>query len=137
VGLLGSLGPFQHVSLCGAHTDILYNPRESVAALLIGGLWSGFNSTNSGNHGSLVNSYAVLRIRNPNNREWPEIIRVNGMMLISGTMQTLAVTGSFFDAEVLAEGWSGVVENANMGVTTAQLQSMEFLESQGWVFVDG
>lgn len=136
-GIIGqSWAPFQHVSLCGAHTDIVYNPSESVAAILIGGLWSGFDSTNSGNHGSLINSYAVLRITNPNDQEWPEIMRVNGTMLISGTMQTLAVTGSFFDADVLAEGWSGTVENANMGVTTAQLQSAEFLESQGWVFAD-
>jgi|GEM_PF-2306719 len=115
-----------NIANCAAHNEVLYNPVGSVASLHIAGLHC-MRSTGT----SPVNtSYAVIDFRNPNGAELPA---TNSMRGIGG--QTV-ITNSFFDADVLAIGWSGAVTTPEWGRTTAQLQSKEFLELQGWVFAD-
>lgn len=75
-------------------------------------------------------SYAVVEFRNPNSANLPATRSMRG---IGGQV---VVTNSFFDAEVLAIGWSEAVTTPEWGRTTAQLQSRDFLELQGWVFAD-
>ena len=117
------------VSLCAAHSDIIYDPPGEISALNLGGLIGGMNGTGTN---TLANSYSVMRLINPNDLPMPEYLSVRG----TGGLATQNITHSntFFDATVLAEGWSGAVQRNEHGRTTAQLQNRAFLETQGWVF---
>jgi len=108
------------------HSEVIYNPVGSVASLNIAGIHC-MRSTGTSN---IATSYAVIDFNNPNNAELPPARSMRG---IGGQV---VVNNSFFDADVLAVGWTEAVTTPEWGRTTAQLQSREFLELQGWVFAD-
>lgn len=118
-----TIGNNTTISNCGAHMEVVYNPPAAISTLLIGGIL-GVGA------GNVVTSYAVLRFNNSNSVALP------GSMLVRGIGLNANNTNSFFDADVLAEGFTGEVANAAWGRTTAQLQNQKFLEIQGWVFAD-
>ena len=126
-GILGAGIVGCNITMCAAHNEVIYNPTGSVAALHIAGL----HCMRSTGTNPIYMSYAVIEFRNPNDAELP----VNRSM--RGIGGQVVVTNSFFDSQVLAEGWSEAVTTPEWGRTTAQLQSQQFLESQGWVFANG
>jgi len=125
-GILGAGIVECNITMCAAHNEVVYNPSGSVAGLHIGGL----HCMRSTGTNSVSMSYAVINFTNPNSAELPITRSMRG---IGGQV---VVINSFFDAQVLAEGWSEAVTNPEWGRTTAQLQNKQFLESQGWVFAD-
>jgi len=125
-GILGAGIVGCNISMCSAHSEVIYNPTGSVAALHMVGL----HCMRSTGTNPIHMSYAVIDFKNPNDTELPVTRSMRG---IGGQV---VVTNSFFDAQVLALGWSESVTTPEWGRTTAQLQSQQFLESQGWVFVD-
>ena len=125
-GILGAGVVGCNITMCAAHSEVVYNPSGSVATLHIAGL----HCMRSTGTNPVHMSYAVIEFRNPNDTELPVTRSMRG---IGGQV---VVTNSFFDAQVLAVGWSEAVTTPEWGRTTAQLQSQQFLESQGWVFAD-
>ena len=125
-GVLGAGMVSCTISMCAAHNEVIFNPSGSVAGMNIAGLHcmrsTGTNPVNA--------SYAVINFTNPNNADLPVTRSMRG---IGGQV---VINNSFYDSQVLAEGWSEAVTNPEWGRTTAQLQSQTFLESQGWVFAD-
>ena len=125
-GITGAgIVPF-NIANCAAHSEIVYNPIGSVASLNIAGIHC-MRSTGTSN---IATSYAVINFKNPNNAELPTARSMHG---IGGQV---VVNNSFFDADVLAVGWTEAVTTPEWGRTTTQLQNREFLELQGWVFAD-
>ena len=125
-GILGAGIVGCNITMCAAHSEVVYNPSGSVVALHVAGL----HCMRSTGTNPVSMSYAVIDFKNPNNTELPLTHSMRG---IGGQV---VVTNSFFDSQVLAEGWTEAVTTPEWGRTTAQLKSREYLELQGWVFAD-
>ena len=126
-GIVGAGIVACNISFCAAHSQVIYSPSADVATLHIAGI----HCMRSTGTSPVSTSYAVIEFQNPTSANLPATRSMRG---IGGQV---VVTNSFFDADVLAIGWTEAVTNAELGRTTAQLQSRDFLELQGWVFVDG
>ena len=124
-GIVGSQIENTSVENCAAFCDIEYDPVGTLTQLNVGGIQG--NRPSSTN--VVRNCYAVISFDNPNDTPLPTVN-------MRGIAHNGEIINSFFDAGVLAKGWSGDVIGETWGRTTQQLQSRQFLESQGWVFAD-
>lgn len=114
-----------NISRCAAHLVFQYDLPSTIAAVYFAGILAYYSAACN-----ISQSYSVMSINNPNNKPLPAAFYVDG---IQGN-GTRTITASFYDAEVLAASFSGSVVDSSRGITTAEMKSQAFLESQGWVF---
>ena len=125
-GNTGASGMTTEIMNCGCFLTINYDPTvPPLGALDFNGIHGQGART-----GSVSASYAVIEYNNPSDTEISETFRIHGLG------HTASSANVFFDETVLRKTWSGEVSQENRGITTVQLQSQVFLESQGWVFAD-
>ena len=118
-------GAIGNIENCAAHIKLNYDPPSTLQAMYFAGILAYYEQNIM-----ITNCYSVMSILNPNSKPLPASFYVDG---IQGN-GTRNISASFYDADVLAASFSGNVVNSATGVTTAQLKSQAFLESQGWVF---
>ena len=113
---------------CGGFVDFCYNPSVvPVGTIGVAGVMGQAGSSIP----AITDCYGVLDIQNPADSQLPPDFVVSGL---AGITSNHTLVRSFFDLDVIRRTWAGSIRNEANGRTTAQLQSRQFLESQGWVF---
>lgn len=126
-GIIGFSIQQTPTEFCAAFLETLYNPTGDVASIAHGGIVATRTTTPVN---EITNCYVVPLFSNPNDRP-----------VLGGTYRKMGnnvnIHSSFFDSDVWESGdWTGLTLNDERGRTTAQLQSKQFLELQGWVFAN-
>ncbi len=122
------------VEKCVAFMDVHWTHQQPLFAFRMAGLL--FSGTSSSQRFKVNQSYAVMRMLNPDNLPWTGCSEnLGSVTYLPSSSPTVQVTEAFFDKEVFAAHYDGVFTETH-GVTTAELKSVSFLTQRGWEFED-